>query len=181
MGPPGRSAYPFPILRRDRTSRISPARSPPSRPATAPPHFFILMTAPGSAPARPRPAKAYATRSAWPPTFRIRLGTNFPSQTRNSILINARQQITPSLVASLDIILASNIGNSINSRGTITATVFGPTGNNPALPGAGGRNPFYTTNATVGTASQTIRYDFDDLLGPGAYTHIGGNNMVGVV
>lgn len=111
----------------------------------------------------------------------VGLATALGSQTRNSILITARQQIMPNLVASLDIILSSNVGTNLNSRGAVTATVFGPTGSNPSLPGAAGQNPFYTSNATVGTASQTIRYNFDDLLGPGAYTHLDGSNMVGVL
>lgn len=109
----------------------------------------------------------------------VNLTSQLPSQTRNSILINARQEITDNLTASLEIILSSNIGTSVVSRGTVTATVYGPTGNNPALPGTAGRNPFYQTNATVGTASQTVRYDFDQLLGTGAINHNGASNMVG--
>jgi iron complex outermembrane receptor protein len=106
--------------------------------------------------------------------------TSLPSQTRNSIILSVSQAVTPNITASLDLIYGSVAGNSINSRGTILANVFGPTGSSAAL-GTASRNPFYVGNTATGTASETIRYSFDNLLGPGATTHDGASNMVGVL
>ena len=56
------------------------------------------------------------------------------------------------------------------SRGTLTATAFG-TGTQA--------NPFYTNPPGVTATKQTIRYDFNTLLGPGATTDSGDDELIG--
>ena len=108
------------------------------------------------------------------------LGTTLPSQTKNDLLVSVSQAITSDLTFSLDLIYGVQVGATAQTRGTASATVFGPTGTGGAL-GTAQRNPFYVGNATTGTASQFVRYDFDALLGPGAYTRNEESNLVGVL
>jgi iron complex outermembrane receptor protein len=107
-------------------------------------------------------------------------GTALPSQTRNSGIVSFRQELTPQLLFSLELLWTASEATTRTSRGTVSATVFGPTGTGPAF-GTGQRNPFFVGNATTGTSSEFIRYNFDDLLGPGAITQSDGFNQVAII
>ena len=113
-----------------------------------------------------------------------------PSETRNSVLVNVNQQVTNSITAYATVIYAGtsvskpgyNTNKGGTNHGTVTATVYGPTGSGPAL-GIGQRNPFYVGNASTGTVSELIRYDFNELLannGIAPVTHDGNLDLVGI-
>ena len=69
------------------------------------------------------------------------------------------QKIGSRLVVGLDLVGYERNSTQIQSRGTVTATVYG------AGPQA---NPFYINPPGQTATKQTVRYDFDTLLGPGA-------------
>ena len=113
-----------------------------------------------------------------------------PSETRNSVLINVNQEVTSSITAYATVIYAGtsvskpgyNTNKGGTNHGTVTATVFGPTGSGAAL-GIAQRNPFYVGNATTGTSSELIRHDFNELLasnGIAPVTHDGNLDLVGI-
>ena len=68
-------------------------------------------------------------------------------------------------------LIASRQNYAPASRGTITATAFGT---------GAQANPFYVNPPGAPTAtSQQVRYDFNDLLGPGAYSVGNQDDMMG--
>ncbi len=88
-----------------------------------------------------------------------------PSETRNNALIQVRQNISDTVSFDLEAIYATRVGTSQVARGTVSATVFGP-----SSPNVGQINPFYVGNTATGTSSEFVRYDFQSLLGPGAFS-----------
>lgn len=88
-----------------------------------------------------------------------------PSTTRHSGIVHFNQEITDNLSLDTELVFGSRLTDARVSRGTINAEVFGPTSANTSQ-----INPFYVGNATTGTGSEYVRYDFDSLLGPGANT-----------
>jgi iron complex outermembrane receptor protein len=113
--------------------------------------------------------------------------TVLPSATRNSAMIQVRQELTDNLVFDLEAVYASRVTFDHSSRGTVSSvTVFGPTAAtggagsttaSNAAAAAGEINPFYQGNTATGTASELVRgFSFDSLLGPGAYTKLGSTN-----
>ncbi|HEY4077633.1 MAG TPA: TonB-dependent receptor [Rhizomicrobium sp.] len=90
-----------------------------------------------------------------------------PSTVRNSGLMQVRQELTDHLFFDLEAVYGSRATNASQARGTIAGVAYGPTS---AAANASQRNPFYVGNAATGTGSEYIRYDFDQLLGPGAFT-----------
>ena len=111
--------------------------------------------------------------------------TLLPSQTRNSGMISVRQEITDNLSFDLEAVFASRLTFDHSTRGIVSnVTVYGP-GAATSAPGsaannaflAGEVNPFFQGNSATGTVSETVRgYDFNALLGPGAYTKSGATN-----
>ena len=81
----------------------------------------------------------------------------------------------PRLSFQADAAYASRTSQQIQSRGTLTATAFGP----GYTTNAAQINPFYENPPGVTATKQTIRYDFDQLLGPGALSLGGGTWMYG--
>ena len=104
--------------------------------------------------------------------------SSLPSVIENNGMIQFRQDLTNNLHFDMEAVYGDHLAASRDSRGTITAQVFGPTagvgaGSNAttiAAAAAGEINPFYVGNATTGTATEFVRYDLNALLGPGAYT-----------
>lgn len=95
-----------------------------------------------------------------------------PDTTRDNAMVRMEQDFGSAFTLSADLNVASRTVEQAQPRGSITATVFG-TG-----PQA---NPFYQTPAGyTGTAtSETIRWDADDLLGPGAAAGNSDINLFG--
>jgi iron complex outermembrane receptor protein len=97
-------------------------------------------------------------------------GALLPSQVRENSMIKLTQRIGSNLTFGMDVVLDERTSQQIQSRGTITATVYG------AGPQA---NPFYTNPPGVTATRQTIRYDFDSLYGPGALSTGGDDTFWG--
>jgi iron complex outermembrane receptor protein len=95
-----------------------------------------------------------------------------PSEERHSVLAKIRQDFGDRLTAGVDLIYSKRNNHAAISRGSVTTTVYGPGS------GRGGQiNPFYV-NPTGSTAtSQTVRWDANDLLGPGAYADSGATSF----
>lgn len=91
------------------------------------------------------------------------IASALPHNTRANGMIKMRQEITPNLVAGVDAVYSDRRSRTSIPRGTYQGKGFrsGPQA-----------NPFYTNPAGyTGTANDMIvRWNADDLLGPGAYT-----------
>ncbi len=93
------------------------------------------------------------------------------SDAQQNAMVSIRQSITDNISLSVDLVRSAHLSASRNARGTISATVFNinaGTGG-PAF-GAGQKNPFYVpVPGNTGANSEFITYNFDELLGPGAF------------
>jgi iron complex outermembrane receptor protein len=109
-----------------------------------------------------------------------------PSTVRYNGLFQVRQAIGDDLAFDLEVVYSTRVTSAPQSRGTVQAQVFGPnaaagnagsTATTQAAFAAGEVNPFYVGNATTGNATEFVRYDFNQLLGPGASTKQLANNF----
>ncbi len=82
-----------------------------------------------------------------------------PNTVRNNAMMKGRYQFGDKLTLSADILYSSYRDTSIASRGVIKSTVFGT---------GAQANPFYINPPGVVATKQTIQWDADALLGPGA-------------
>jgi len=98
----------------------------------------------------------------------VAYGNLIPSETRNNGFISLKQEISDNVSLESNFNFSTRVDTQQLSRGTIQATVFGP--NSTTTPGQ--VNPFYVGNSTTGNTSELIRYDFNALLGPGAYDKV---------
>lgn len=90
-----------------------------------------------------------------------------PQEVRNNAFAKFTQEIGERLTVSVDAVYSNRQNRANNARGTVTATIYGPTS------GKGSQiNPYYIA-VNGNTTSETVRFNADDLLGPGAYT-LGG-------
>lgn len=95
-----------------------------------------------------------------------------PQEVRNSGMIKAIQQVGDKLTLSVDVLYSNRRDHTIDARGSTTTTIFGPgSGRGDQI------NPFYQFIPGNAATSQTIRMNFDDLLGPGAYTDAGAEDF----
>jgi len=97
-------------------------------------------------------------------------GSLIPKTTRNNAMVKVTQDFSPDLTLSSEILYATRRVTGPAARGVLTATAFG----------AGAQaNPFFTQPAgyTGGNTTQTIRWDADELLGPGATSVNGADTM----
>ncbi len=95
-----------------------------------------------------------------------------PSENRNAAFLSFSDDLTDWLTVNADLNWSSRIDNAAVSRNSgtsgVTATVFGPGS------GKGGQiNPFYVAVPGSVTGTQTVRIDFNPILGPGAHTKSG--------
>ncbi|HEY3839703.1 MAG TPA: TonB-dependent receptor, partial [Bryobacteraceae bacterium] len=95
-------------------------------------------------------------------------GQLVPKEVRDDVMLKGTQDIGPNLTLETDLGYATLRDTSHGGRGSITATVYG------AGPQA---NPFYTNPPGVTATKQTIRYDFNNLLGPGAVSTSGVDSV----
>ncbi|HEX3753778.1 MAG TPA: TonB-dependent receptor plug domain-containing protein, partial [Rhizomicrobium sp.] len=95
-----------------------------------------------------------------------------PSETRQNAMIKFNEQLGSSVTFEADAVWETKRTVGRISRGSLTATAFGS---------GSQANPFYALPAGyTGTATkETIRYDFDALLGPGATTAYGDDELMG--
>jgi iron complex outermembrane receptor protein len=92
-----------------------------------------------------------------------------PSETRHTAMARIDQEVGDRLTLSADMIYSNRRTFQNIARGGIAATVF-QTGAQA--------NPFYINPPGVTATSQTIRFQADDLLGPGAYSDSGAKDYV---
>jgi iron complex outermembrane receptor protein len=89
-------------------------------------------------------------------------GAILPRDIRENVMIKGSQKLNDRLTLDTDLVYSNRTSKAITSRGTLSNATAFSTGT--------GANPFYTNPPGVSATSQTIRYDFDQLLGPGAVT-----------
>jgi iron complex outermembrane receptor protein len=97
-----------------------------------------------------------------------------PSEKRHNAMVSIRQEVGDKLTLTADFIYAKRVDRQNISRGQISGgTIFGPAATAAVLNGSS-INPFFVlpTGVAATTASETINFDADSLLGPGA--HIDG-------
>jgi iron complex outermembrane receptor protein len=107
-----------------------------------------------------------ANTAANSPCQKTVVGDVFPSDTRHNAMIKLRQDVSEKLNVGVDLVYSRLHQITNVSRGTLTTTVF-RTGTQA--------NPFYVNPAGIlpGTTAgdrQSVRFNADDLLGPGAFT-----------
>jgi iron complex outermembrane receptor protein len=105
------------------------------------------------------------------------VGDIFPREVRHNGMLKLEQDIGDKLTIGLDVVYSRVTNRQQTSRGTITSTV--------SRTGAQA-NPFYVNPPGVlpGTAAgdkQTIRFNADDLLGPGAYNDNNATDYYGAL
>ena len=113
----------------------------------------------------PTAAGGIANTTANSPCDSQQFGSIYGSETRANAMVRVKQAIGDRFTISGDFVYSSRRTFTPQSRGSIQATVF--------RTGAQA-NPFYVnppgvTPGTTAGDSQTIRWDADQLLGPGAY------------
>ena len=91
-----------------------------------------------------------------------------PAEKRHSVLIKATQDITDSVTLSGDLVYSNRRNLTRDSRGTVQATIFGPGATQTAQ-----INPFFVAPAGSTATSESVRFDANQLLGPGAKTEAG--------
>ena len=94
---------------------------------------------------------------------------------RHNIMLKLEKQLSANLILTTDLVYARQRNVSRINRGSVTATVFGP-GSTPAG-GAGQINPFFTGPA--GVNAETVRFQADELFGPGARLLGGAESLFG--
>jgi iron complex outermembrane receptor protein len=128
--------------------------------AIQPAGFSTIFTSPTA-------ASPIANTTANAPCNTQQYGDVYGKETRYNMMFRASQDIGDNLTISGDFIFSNRQTFTPQARGGIQATVF--------RTGAQA-NPFYVNppGVAAGTTagnSQTIRWDADELLGPGAYTN----------
>lgn len=94
-------------------------------------------------------------------------GDLLPEETRHNYFVKVEHRFTDQLTVGANIVYSHRDNMQAISRGGAAVTVFrdGPQA-----------NPFYLNPPGVTAASQTIRWQADELLGPGAYNNQGARN-----
>ncbi len=96
-----------------------------------------------------------------------------PSEKRWSGMAKVQQAVTDQLTVTGDMVYSDRNNVSRDSRGTVQATIFGPGFAGNATTGVNQINPFYVGPAGSTATSETVRFDANQLLGPGAKTKSG--------
>ena len=117
-----------------------------------------IFTSPGA-------AAPIANIAANSPCQLTAVGDIFPQEQRHNAMFKIHQEVADGLKIGFDVVYSRVTNRQQTSRGAIAATVF--------RTGAQA-NPFYVnpTGIVAGTPAgdrQTVRFNADDLLGPGAY------------
>jgi iron complex outermembrane receptor protein len=98
-----------------------------------------------------------------------------PDDTRHNVLVKLEREVGDGINLSSDLVYSkeTNVGQIV--RGSVTANVWGP-GSTPAG-GAGQINPFFQGPAGVNV--ETVRFQADQLFGPGAHQNGGAESIFG--
>lgn len=91
-----------------------------------------------------------------------------PSERRYTTMIKVTQDVTDQFSVSGDVVYSDRRNVNRDSRGTVQATIFGPGAANAAQ-----INPFFQAPAGSTATAVSVRWDANELLGPGAHTNAG--------
>ena len=95
-----------------------------------------------------------------------------PREIRHNGMVRIRQEVGDKLTVVADAVYSDRETLLRQSRGSVQATIFGPAS------GKGSQiNPFYQGVAGSTATSETINFDFNELLGPGAQTVSGAEDF----
>jgi len=97
-----------------------------------------------------------------------------PEDIRHSVLAKLTHSFGDRITGSADIVYSKEQNTAAISRGAVTATVYGPGSSPPG--GAGQIDPFF--QGPPGVSTETIRFDADNLLGPGAANRAGAETFM---
>jgi iron complex outermembrane receptor protein len=98
-----------------------------------------------------------------------------PEDDRHNVLIKLEREVNEKLILSADFVYAKQTNTARINRGSVTATVFGA-GSTPGG-GAGQINPFF--QGPAGVSAETVRFQADELFGPGARLTGGAESIFG--
>jgi iron complex outermembrane recepter protein len=98
-----------------------------------------------------------------------------PEDERHNLLLKIEKQMSENLTLSTDLVFARQENVTAVNRGSVTATVYGPGSTPPG--GAGQINPFFV--GPPGVNSETVRFQADELFGPGAEFTGGAESLFG--
>lgn len=100
-----------------------------------------------------------------------------PQEARTNAMVKLTHVVNDRLSFNTDLVYSNEYYRLAEPRGNITATAYGP-GSTPAG-GAGQINPFF--EGPPGVTSETVNFNGDGLLGPGAYESGGTKITMGKV
>lgn len=140
----------------------------------------IAATSTGPVFAYPYTSGSVANTTANAICGQARTAALLPSENRHAALVSFREDLADWLTLSADLNWSNRVDAQAVSRNTgttgVTATVFGPGS------GKGGQiNPFYVAVPGSTTGTETVRIDFNPILGPGANTKFGTQILFGTV
>jgi iron complex outermembrane receptor protein len=91
-----------------------------------------------------------------------------PSERRYTTMVKVTQEVGDRLTLSGDAVYSDRNNVNRDSRGTVQATIFGPGATQTTQ-----INPFYQAPAGSTATAESVRWDANELLGPGAHTNSG--------
>lgn len=95
-----------------------------------------------------------------------------PREIRHNGMVKVRQEVGDKLTVVADAVYSNRETLTRNGRGSVQATIFGPGS------GRGAQiNPFFTPVTGSAATSETINFDFNQLLGPGAKSIAGSEDF----
>ncbi len=97
-----------------------------------------------------------------------------PEDVRNSVLIKLTHEVNDRISLDGDLVYSDEANTAKISRGALSTTVYGPGSTPPG--GAGQINPFF--QGPPGATSETIGFDANNLLGPGAENQAGAKTLM---
>ena len=89
-----------------------------------------------------------------------------PEEARHSLMARLTENVNDRLTVGGDIVYSNLYEITRNARGTVTSTIFGPGSANPNQ-----INPYFQAPPGVAATSETVLWDANALLGPGAHTN----------
>jgi iron complex outermembrane recepter protein len=98
-----------------------------------------------------------------------------PQEARTNAMVKLTHVVNDSLSFNTDLVYSNEYYRLAEPRGAITATAYGPGSTPPG--GAGEINPYF--QGPPGVTSETVNYNADSLLGPGAYQSGGTKIFMG--
>jgi iron complex outermembrane receptor protein len=91
-----------------------------------------------------------------------------PQEARHTLMARMTQDVSDRLTLGGDVVYSNLYEVNRNARGAVTSTIYGPGSAN-----ASQINPYFQLPAGVNATSESVLWDADPLLGPGAQTDAG--------